>query len=297
MPARGTIAGLAATAGFAVLVLDPFVAAALVGCLVLGTTGWGPAAASRAALLAAGTALAGSAVATVTEAPLTDPWLATFAADRPLAGTLGAIAGVLTMAALALELASGGSAPAPMSTATEAEGAADHALRSTRAGRGGWPSQLRDPAGLVLATLVALVFRARWGPGEIDGAIVLVRNNLEAGVGYGRGVPTGEAVAPMVPGLLLVSGLGPAMVAAAALGVAAISGALLGGLRRGARLALPIGMVAVLLPSTWSQPLPVLVALAAVGAAAAALELPGAPSPPRAIGAGSLVAVGLLADP
>lgn len=270
----------------AVAILGPVAGAAVAGGVALLTAGRGPLVARQVLAAAAAIAVGIAAVATVVEAPLGSGWNLTFASARPTARWAAGVAAALATASVVLTVA----ILPPRRPATSSTGRRGGARGAAVRG-----ALSATTASLALAVVAAVALRLALGPTVLDGAVARTAANVANGVGYRNGVPGDRAVAPLVPVLLLVSGLGArALGALAAAGVAAGAGVLRPGVGR-RRLALG-ALLAGVLPSTWSQPAPVLVASALVaGGLAMALRERAGPSA-RALG-GALLGAAVLADP
>ena len=280
-PAAVVAVALVALAGLGVLGPTPGLVVAAALTLVVGLKGLEQA--SRVAAVSAVATAFGAVAATVLEVAISSSWNLRFASDRPVANQLGALTGVLLLAAAIFGL-----------TARRATRAPTYVVAHPRARRVG---VRRSSTGLPLALVasgVTAVGRLVLGPSRVDPAVLHSVANLRLGLPLRDQLVSGAAPAPLLPALAVVTGLGPTgqgLVAAAVAGAA-----LLLVVNRSASsswLVAPsvvaAGTVAILGPA------PSVLAIALVAVAAATLVSPpgGVPSG----GVGLLLALATLADP
>ncbi|MGH9085648.1 MAG: hypothetical protein ACRDYW_09355 [Acidimicrobiales bacterium] len=276
-----SLASGALQVGFAWLVLGPAGSLATSGVLLALVVRDGAHRASRVAAVAAAGLLAAAGLATVLEEAVTGTWNLTFATSRPVAASLGALAGVAAMGCITAGLGVERSRD-------------DRRFRPSAPTAVAARVSLTGPMIVGLASAGAIGLRALEGPGGPERAVLQVRDNVELGIAYAQGLPDGTAVAPVVPTLLAL-GVGADLLAGLAL-VVCVGAVWVMARRRGVVHGAGACAVAALLPSLWSQPLPVLLAAAAVASGLAALTATASSREGQVMGL-ALLAVGAMADP
>ncbi len=242
-----------------------------------------PAGKSKPAALGALLFLLGATAATVLGSPLGEEAVRIdFAARRMLAAEIGAVAGVLVLAAVLLG-ALGERAVEVRRPERVASPRLALRLRSAR-------QVVVDHLPVLVSGGVALIVRAMLAPSALAPSAAPVFTGVDLGLAYRTDVAWG-ASSPLAIVVAALSPLGPDVTLVLASAAVAAVAAVVAGVAANRRTAWLVGLAVAVLPLGWAMRLPE--ALAALAALLAVRAARGG-SPQRAIVAGTLAAAGVL---